>query len=98
MDTSKAEHLLEMAEDFVQKAREYYAPEEVIKQGEMLLMVARRNLVVRRTAWEADEKAFQRAIDALDNDQAPSPMAADVQSQASDEVINDALTTHESKT
>lgn len=75
---SMAEDLVEMAEDFVHKARECYSAEEVIKQGEMMLMVARRNLEVKRTAWESDEKAFQRAIDALDNDQPPSPMAADV--------------------
>lgn len=97
MDIAMAGDLVVMAEDFVHKAREYYSAEEVIKQGEMLLMVARRNLEVKRTAWEADEQAFQRAIDALNNDQPPSSMAADVQNQASDEVINDALTTHESK-
>lgn len=95
MDISMAEDLVEMAEDFFHKAQEYYSAEEVIKQGEMLLMVVRRNLEVKRTAWEADEKAFQRAIDFLDNDQTPSPMDAGIQKQASDKVMKDAWIAYE---
>lgn len=95
MAISSAETLVEMAEDFVDKARACESAEEVIKQGEMLLMVARRNLEVKRTAWEADEKAFQRAIDFLDNDQTHSPMDAGIQEQASDKVMKDAWIAYE---